>query len=62
MDQEKRLQILKMFENMLKMAKLTNASVDILWFEDKIQKQKNVIKKHQREYNLSLLLDEKDSL
>lgn len=62
MDQEKRLQILKMFENMLQMAKLANASVDILWFEDKIQKQKNVIKKHQREYNLSLLLDEKDSL
>jgi hypothetical protein len=62
MEQEKRLQILKKFENMLKMAKLANVTVDILWFEDKIQKQKNVIKKHQREYNLSLLLDEKDSL
>ncbi len=62
MEQERRLQILKRFENMLQMAKLANATVDILWFEDKIQKQKNVIKKHQREYNLSILLNEKDSL
>jgi hypothetical protein len=30
--------------------------------KDKVKKQKDVIKKHQREYNLSILLNEKDSL
>ena len=62
MEQKMRLQILKKFENMLQMARTANATVDILWFEDKIQKQKNLIKRNQREYNLSLILDGKDSL
>jgi hypothetical protein len=35
---------------------------EVSWFEDMVRKQEDVIKKNQRDDNLSLLLDGKDSL
>lgn len=57
--QEDRIRTLKVLESHLeKMKSISPNSPEVDWFEDKVRKQQNVIRKHQREYNLSKLLDE----
>jgi hypothetical protein len=58
-----RIDVLRKLESHLEEIKSINPNSEhVSWFEDKVKKQKDVIKKHQREYNLSILLNEKDSL
>jgi hypothetical protein len=61
--QEDRIKTLEKFKSFLVTMKSINAEPsEISWFEDKVKNQEDVVKKHQREYNLSILLNEKDSL
>ena len=61
--QEDRIKTLEKLKGFLEIMKSMNADPnEISWFEDKVKKQEDVVKKHQREYNLSKLLNEKDSL
>ena len=61
--QEDRLKTLEKLKGFLETMKSISADPnEISWFEDKVKKQEDVVKKHQREYNLSKLLNEKDSL
>lgn len=61
--QEDRIKTLEKLKSFLVTMKSLGADPnEISWFEDKVKKQEDVVKKHQREYNLSILLNEKDSL
>jgi hypothetical protein len=61
--QEDRIKTLEKLKSFLVTMKSLGADPsDISYFEDKVKKQEDVVKKHQREYNLSILLNEKDSL
>ena len=61
--QEDRIKTLEKLKGFLETMKSISADPnEISWFEDKVKKQEDVVKKHQREYNLSKLLNEKDSL
>jgi hypothetical protein len=58
--QEDRIETLKRLKSHLE--SIDPNSEYVSWFEDKVKKQEDVIKKHLRDYNLSLLLNGKDSL
>ena len=57
--QEDRIKTLEKLKYYLETAKSLNSQDNIYYFEDKVKKQEDVVKKHQREYNLSKLLGEK---
>lgn len=62
-EQEDRIKTLNLLKSHLYEIELINPNSEyISWFEDKVRRQEDVVKKHQREYNLKLLIADENSL